>query len=331
MFTHKSKTRLKSVFCCILAVGFLAAFTSCNSIQNAVFTALSGANQKGVPVKQKSGSVNPMSAVTGETDIVLVADFFPTALKLYDILLSQNPDHLGLAQTTGSLHVMYGNAFIQTQAEVLPLDRYDEQNAEYLRAEEHYLRGRDIILAALDVKYPGFKGAILSKDAERVHAAVQKITKNDVPSAYWASAGWLSAFALDPLNDALLVNAKNASILLERACALEPDFNGGAIWDALAAFYKAAPSDFGGDAERAEFCMKESMRISGGKTPGPYVTYAQTFCVPAQDVAGFKEALTKAISFDPNADPDARLVTIITQNRARWLLAHTDDYFLVWD
>jgi hypothetical protein len=31
---------------------------------------------------------------------------------------------------------------------------------------------------------------------------------------------------------------------------------------------------------------------------------------------------------DPDANPETRLITILNQRRARWLLEHIDDYFL---
>ncbi len=38
---------------------------------------------------------DPMLALTGENDPELVRDFFPTALKLYEIMHLQNPGHEG--------------------------------------------------------------------------------------------------------------------------------------------------------------------------------------------------------------------------------------------
>jgi hypothetical protein len=47
-----------------------------------------------------------------------------------------------------------------------------------------------------------------------------------------------------------------------------------------------------------------------------------------QDRAEFEKLLQQALAIDPDADPDNRLVTLITQRRARLLLAHLDDFFM---
>ena len=47
-----------------------------------------------------------------------------------------------------------------------------------------------------------------------------------------------------------------------------------------------------------------------------------------QDRAEFEKLLQQALAIDPDADPDNRLVTLITQKRARLLLAHIDDLIL---
>ena len=55
---------------------------SCKTfVGNAVSTALAGANDKGVPQKKKASAADPMLAITGETDVTLVGEFFPTVLK----------------------------------------------------------------------------------------------------------------------------------------------------------------------------------------------------------------------------------------------------------
>ncbi len=319
----------------VLAAGCAALLSlpSCATIKHsavdAVSTAIAGYDKKGVPVARQT-TPEAVLAVTGETDTTLAAGFFPAALKLHDMLRASNPAHIGFAESTGAYHVIYANAFIQADAETLPVSRYDEQRAEFARAKMHYLRGRDDILGALGRKYPRFREDIASGDAARIGRAAARLSADDVNAAYWAGAGWLGAFSLDPLDDSLLGTANGAVALLERAAALEPEYGNGAAWNVLCAFYAAAPADFGGNAARARFCYEESLRISKGKLPDPYVVYAQSLCVPANDSAGFAEALGKALAVSPDDMPDSRLSTVIMQKKAQWLLEHREDYFIDW-
>lgn len=315
-------------------VAFFCAFivfSSCKTtIVDAFSNTLSGMSKKGKEKKQKKGAINPMIAITGESDVTLVADFFPTALELYEIIRASNPKHLGMAYMTGSLNVMYANAFVQSPAETLGALEYDKQFEEFARAKMHYLRGRDYCLTMLDGRHKGFKEAVFSSDEEKVQAAVSKLDKNDINAIYWCAAGWLGAFSLDPLNADLLGSIRSPSMMLERLCELAPNYNKGAAWELLCNFYVGVPSDFGGNYERGMYCYEEALRVSKGMSPSVHILYAEAICIPEGNEAGFVTSLEKALAIDPNADESSRLMTIISQKKARRLLANKSDYFLEW-
>ena len=317
-----------SVFILSMSLFLSSCFVTTAAL-NAVSTSLSGSSKKGIPKKQKTENT-AMLALTGETDVALVGDFFPTALKLYEIIQTQNPNHLGLMSMTGSLNVMYANAFVQSPASLLSLRDFEKQNAEYERAKLHYLRGRDFCMDALAGRHKGFKDLINSNEEEKIAKAISLLDENDVATAYWAGAGYLGAFSLDPINADLLMGLAVPVALLERAAALDADYSDGAIWEILAQFYKSAPGEFGGDSERALYCYEQAVRASEGKTPGPYIVYAQTFCIPDGDEQGFVDALNKALAINPDDNPSTRLMTTINQEKARYLLKNKGDYFLQW-
>ena len=119
-----------------------------------------------------------------------------------------------------------------------------------------------------------------------------------------------------------------AVAMLERAAALYPSFNEGAIWETLATFYAAAPEPLGGGMDKAQDAYQKTLELSGGLRPSVYVLYAQSFCVPAQDSAGFDEALQKALAIDPKTQPNNKLTITLSQEKARWLQKMKGDYFL---
>lgn len=317
-----------SIFILFLSIFISSCFVTTAAL-NVVSSSLSGSDKKGVPKKQKTENT-AMLALTGETDVTLVGDFFPTALKLYEIIQTQNPNHLGLMSMTGSLNIMYANAFVQSPASLLSLRDFEKQNKEYDRAKLHYLRGRDFCIDALDGRHKGFKDLIDSNEQEKIDKAISMLDKNDVATAYWAGAGYLGAFSLDPLNADLLMRLSIPVAILERAAFLDPDYSYGAIWEILAQFYKSAPGEFGGDEKRALDCYEEALRASEGKTPGPYIIYAQSFCIIDGDEEGFVDALNKALAINPDDNPSTRLMTTINQEKARYLLKNKGDYFLQW-
>jgi predicted anti-sigma-YlaC factor YlaD len=64
-----------------------------------------------------------------------------------------------------------------------------------------------------------------------------------------------------------------------------------------------------------------------GLSPGPYVSLATGVSVPAQDRPEYERLLKEALAIDPEKDPSNRLVTLVSQRRARVLLDRIDEKF----
>ena len=298
-----------------LLLCFLPILASCSINKmaiNAVSNALTGSGSSDV--------------FTGDSDPELVGAAIPFAIKMYETLLSQNPEHQGLRLTTGSLFVMYANAFVQAPAERLDsIDYYEERIAGLDRAKKLYLRGYGILLSALEKKYPGFSDAHVEDGS--IYALLKKCKKEDVPLLYWTVAGGLSAYSIDVFDFFLGANIPQWGAMIAKAYELDPDFNNGAIDDFYILFYASMPESLGGDKEKAETHFKLAVEKTKGLSAGPYVSYASAICVPAHDYDKFKETLEKALAVDPDEDPSARLVNIISQRKARFMLDNAYKYF----
>jgi len=255
---------------------------------------------------------------TGDSDPELVKDAIPFAIKLYETLLAANPEHQGLMLTTGSLFVMYANAFVQGPAEMLPSYEWETRESEMLRAKNLYLRGYEILYKAIELKYRGFKQAAANEDT--LKSFLKKFKKEDVGLLYWAVAGGLSAYSIDIMDFELSAHISEWNAMIHRAYELNPDYNGAALDEFFVIFYSSLPEMMGGNPERAEYHFKLALEKTGGNSAGAYVSYAHSVCVPAQDYDAFEDYLIKALAIDPNADVSTRLVNIISQRKARWLL-----------
>jgi len=232
---------------------------------------------------------------TGDSDPELVGGALPFAIKMYESLLSQNPNHHGLLVTTGSLFVMYANAFVQGPAEMLDsIDYFEERHEGLDRAKKLYLRGHIILYSALDKKFPGFSSAKVEDGT--LGALLKKCKKDDVPLLYWAVASGLAAYSIDIFDFALGSSIPEWGAMIARAYQLDPDFNSGAIDDFYILFYASMPENMGGDKEKAEIHFKRAVEKTRGLAAGPYVSYAQAICVPAQDYDTYKENLEKALA-----------------------------------
>jgi len=269
--------------------------------------------------------VGRSTVFTGDDDPELVGDSLPLLLKMYETLQEQLPDHEGLNLQTGSLTIMYANAFVQTPAEVLPPNQAEKKKDQLERAKKLYLRGERLIIHELELKFPGIKAALAAGSASPLLA---KAKKADVPLLYWESAAIMSAFALSPLDIGLSVRVKEAKALMARAYTLDSNFGGTSLDEFYIAFYGSLPESLGGDKALAKRHFDLAVKKGGGKAAGPYVAYVSAISIPNQDYTEFKTLITAALAVNVDDVPANRLVNILAQRKAAWLLAHQDDLFL---
>lgn len=262
---------------------------------------------------------------TGDNDPRLVGDAIPFAIKLYETLLSTNPDHSGLQLMTGSLFIMYANAYVQGPAEMLPSSEYRAREDGMMRAKNLYMRGVRILYDGLETKYSGFKQA--ASNPQSFQSYLNKLKKEDVGFLYWLVAGGLSAFSIDVLDFELSRYITEWSAMIHRAYELDPDYNNAALDEFFIIYYASLPEMLGGDMEKAKIHYRRAMDKTGGKSVSANVSYAQSICIPARDYDTFKDCLEKALAINPDDDTSTRLVTIITQQKARWLLDNAWMYF----
>jgi predicted anti-sigma-YlaC factor YlaD len=264
-------------------------------------------------------------AFTGDSDPQLVGDAIPFAIKLYEVLLSSNPNHAGLLNTTGSIFVMYANAFVQGPAEMLPYEEWQAREEGMQRAKLLYLRGYEYLSTALENKYRGFRQASL--DDGSLQAILRRCRKDDVGTLYWAVAGGLAAYSIDLLDFELNSQIPKWSAMIHRAYELDPNYGGAALDEFLILFYGSLPALLGGDKDQAIVHFNRALEKTNGNSASAYISYVQSICIPAQDYDTFKDYLEKALAIDPNANVSTRLVTIISQRKARWMLDNAHNYF----
>lgn len=274
-------------------------------------------------------------AFTRDNDPELVAEALPFAMKMYESLLDSAPDHPQLLLTTGSAFISYANAFLQTPAGMLPDDQYERKQQMLQRARNLYLRGRDYVLRAIKIRHKDFE-QYLKLDPTRLTGAalvasapLQAMKKEDVPYLWWAGAGWMAAFSTNPFDMRLALSREQAVALLQRALQLDESFMQGALHEFFVSYYGSLPASAGGSEEKARFHFQRALELSGGRNASTYLALATTVVVAKQDQKEFRELLEKALAINPDETPDNRLANVINQRKARWLLEHIGDFFLI--
>jgi predicted anti-sigma-YlaC factor YlaD len=283
-----------------------------------------GCSLKTMAVKTVANTLSDTGDVfTRDDDPELIRDATPFALKLYESLLESVPNHVPLLIATCGSFTQYGYAFLEAEADGLDSSRQSEATALRERALKHYLRGRGYCLRAADARFGKGTSAALLQDPVM---AVARARKDDVPLLYWSAASWGAAISLGIDRPDLAVDFPSVRALADRALALDPTWNKGAIHELMITL-DSLPEALGGNSDRARDHFKRAVDIQKGLYPGPYVALATGVSVPAQNRPEYEQLLKDALAIDPEKDPSNRLVTLVYQRRARVLLERIDEKF----
>lgn len=257
-----------------------------------------------------------------DDDPDLVRDAVPFSLKTMESLLVEVPTHAGLLLSACSGFTQYAYAFVQTDADIVEAKDYQEAMRLRDRALKMYLRARGYCLRHLELAHPGIERS-LQKDAK---AALAPMKADEVPALYWTGASWGAAITLGLDRPEFVADLPVVRALMDRALALDEDYSRGAIHEVFISL-EGVPPAMGGSPERARKHFDRAVELSRGLSAGPYVSLATSVSVPAQNRAEFEQLLKQALAVDPDKDKSLRLANLITQRRARHLLARIDELF----
>jgi predicted anti-sigma-YlaC factor YlaD len=259
-----------------------------------------------------------------DDDPQLVAAAVPFSLKLMESLLAERPQHRGLLLAAASGFTQYAFAFVQQDADEVTEKDFAAGTVLKHRARRLYLRARDYGLRGLDLAHPAFSAKLRADP----RTAVRLATKADVPLLYWSAASWGAAIALSKDNADLIADQGILEALIDRAHELDADYDQGAIHAFLVAYEMARPGGAGDAAARSRRHFERALALSGGQQAGPFVSLAESVALPQQNRPEFEALLKRALAIDVDARPEFRLVNLVMQRRARWLLGRIDDLFL---
>ena len=257
-----------------------------------------------------------------DDDPELVREALPFQLKTIETLLASSPDHADLLLSACSTFTFYAAGFLQVDAEVAELDDLDYARSEVLktRAVNMHVRARDYCLRRVEVDHPGLAPRLIREPDD----GVSEFGIDDVETLYWLGAAWGSAIVLGLDQPALAADVPVVRTLLERALALDEDYDRGALHSALISV-ESVPELLGGSAERARAHFERTVDLTEGLDASPYVALATGVSLPAQDRDEFEALLESALAVDPDEDMSIRLLNLVIQRRARLLLDHVDE------
>lgn len=266
-------------------------------------------------------------ALTGDSesfasdeDPDLIREAIPFGLKTIESLLGSTPIHRGLLLSAAKGFTTYAY-LLQDEA-----DRLEEQDRNrarllYARIKRLYFRGREYAFRGLELDHPRFE-ALLRGDQIAVLA---KTTGEDAPFLYWAGMSWGGALSAGSDDLALVSEAPLFAALIRRVVDVNERYEAGAAHQFLISYEASRP---GGSAGLAREHFRRALALTDTPRASLFVALAEGLSIKEQNLEEFKALLERALAIDPDREPKARLVNVLAQRRARWLLARIPELFL---
>ena len=285
--------------------------------------ALSGCSVKRMGMERMADAISASSsAFASDNDPEFVRLAAPSNLKMVEMMLERQPDHRGLLGTACSGFTQYAYGFLHIDADSLEPARAAEARELRARAARMYDRARQYCLRALDRNVRGLRAELPTGKTQ----SLARTSKADVPALYWLGASWGGSLTVADAPVLRLGEIPIVRAVLKRALELDPDWESGAIHEAMIAI-DGLPPMLGGSPVRAREHFDKAVQLSGGQSAFAYVTLATSVAQPARDRAEFERLLRAALAIDVAKRPSLRLQNLIAQRRARTLLARIGTLF----
>ncbi len=301
----------RRVAAAVLGVALLAT-TGCSIRQLAI-------KQLGSALAEGTGG-----AFAAEPDVEFAGQAVPFSLKLIESLLLEQPDNAELLVAAASGFTQYSYVWVQQPADFIEDEDFARAQAGRERARAFYVRAHDYAVRALAGGDPGF---VVRLAVEPV-ATAAAFGRGDVPALYWAAASLGGALALSKTDPEMVARQPVLEALIDRAFALDPEWNGGVLRELLMAYELARPGGGPAALDRARGHFAVLTAADRPPRASPLVGYAETVCVQEQDRAEFTRLLERALAINTDLTPTERLANVVMQRRARWLLDRVDELFL---
>ncbi len=266
------------------------------------------------------------SVYESDNDIELVGEALPFGLKLTESLLQEAPNHPGLLMSASRGFMLYTYGYVHFDAELAANKDIDQARAYRKRAQNLYLRAHGYALRALELAYPGI-GDVLQNDPQAAMAMIDGTQKErDLSHLYWTAASLGMAISVSKQDMSMLARLPEVDALIDKALALDPEWNEGSLYEFGISWSAARRGTM--DYDRLRHYFERAEQLSQGRRASLYLAYAEAVTIPQQQRDKFKALMTRALAIDPDIDPDNRLLNLIAQRRAQWLLDQIDELFL---
>ena len=254
--------------------------------------------------------------ISTDDDLELLMHASAYQLKLSESLLQKIPDHIKLAEAVTRGYTQYAFVFLMDEADRAESESIQIATKLRIRATNILLRAKSHGLQTLSLNNPNLTTYL------SLHNSNQSPTIKPDQSGlgYWTVAAWAGAISLSKDNPDVVADLPQVLRLADLIWKSNPQFDNGSLASLMGTLEMAKPS---GQSAVAERYFNQAIQWRNGQ-PGPLVSKAENWAVPAQDKVAFTSLLNQAI-LDAQGKKD--VASLVMLRRAHWLLSCTDDLF----
>ena len=275
-----------------------------------------------------------LAAFEQDEDLGFVISALPANIKLFEVLLKNDPNNQDLLTLLSRMYASYGFMFCETQIEGLllgvdniesPVDYFGHADIRYTKTalETYYLKGAEYGLSALETRHKNSRG--LLENVSTLDDFFQLLTKEDVPALFWYgfNLGGYVNLNRDSVTALSRIHVVEKAML--RVVELDPDYfyAGGHLY--LTSFYASRSPMMGGKPEAAKAHYDALKEKTGQGFLLADVFYARYYLYQMQERDQFEKVLKEAL-----ASPVQKKYALYNQvaiDRAKIYLKAIDDLF----
>ncbi|MCI0561723.1 MAG: TRAP transporter TatT component family protein [Nitrososphaera sp.] len=285
---------------------------------------LSGCSIKKLAINSLADTLAGTGSIyTSDGDPDFIREAIPFSLKTVEGLLMEAPKHTGLLETAASGFAFYAYAYLEADAREVENEDIRQAGALQIRARRMYQRALGYALRGLEVAHPGIETQLRTDPVK----ALEVTSIKDVPFLYWVGVTWGAMISLSKKDPDVIADQNIVEAVMRRVLELDEDYQDGAVHEFFIVFEGSRSDAAGGSLEKARIHFERALELAKGRKASPFISYAETVSVTNQDREEFRRLLQQALDIDPDQTPDTRLLNLISQRRARWLLDHEEDLF----
>jgi hypothetical protein len=252
-----------------------------------------------------------VEAMSHESDLQLAEAAMPANLEFIEGLLYDDPGNPELRAYAAQ--AFYGYAF------------YFVEDVDRERASKLYQRC--FHQAAEGLKLLGLNMDILTVSQPDLEAGLSHLGKSAVPNLAWGASCLSKYIDLNRDDPATLADLPRAAALMTRVVQLDQNYYHGLPDLFFAVYYASRPPILGGDYAKAEQYFEKARSLSGGDNFLVDVLQAQYLERQKQDRQAFHSLLTRVVNGDAEKKPDLTLQNLVSQRKAKALLAKEAEWF----